>query len=63
MNAPTGNAPIECIAALFAWMTVVCLIFAAWIGLTERSERIEDDDFRRRWTGSDAKHSDDDTGE
>ena len=57
------RAPPECIAALFAWLTVVCLIFAAWIGLVERGGRVKDDPFRRHWGGSDAKQSDDDTGE
>ena len=59
------RAPPECIAALFAWLTVVCLIFAAWIGLTERGGRVKDDPFRRHWGGSDGqpidnKHGDQD---
>ena len=45
-----------------AIMIFVCILFAAWIALTENGRDL-DDHFRRRWGGSDAKQSDDDTGE
>lgn len=40
--------------ALLGTLVCIAILFAAWIGLTERG-RSTDDWFRTRWGGSDAK--------
>jgi hypothetical protein len=47
-------AAMNNVIALLGTLVCVCILFAAWIGLTERGHST-DDWFRKRWGGSDSK--------
>ena len=48
---------MNAVIALLGTLVCVCILFAAWIGLTERGDKAEDW-FRTRWGGSDSRSID-----